>query len=214
MQSAPAPRAESTAVERAIAEVAPVRGDYGGFGASRVEVTSRPESIGTAAAAAAPAPVPAPARIAVAEVAAQADPEPAHLPASSGAENVDALRDHVLNALENADQKTIPAMLEAGEWKVQGNEVVIQVSASPTVVELTINNDAQRMLNQFASTGAGRAIKVKVVGGAAPVAVKPTRVSSGNGTSARARAAQDPVVQRMLDKFGGEIRTVMDQRKG
>jgi chemotaxis receptor (MCP) glutamine deamidase CheD len=71
------------------------------------------------------------------------------------------------------------------------------------------------MLNQFASAGAGRAMKVKVIGGAALVAAKPqARMSSGNATNARARAAQDPVVQRMLDKFGGEIRTVMDQRKG
>jgi DNA polymerase-3 subunit gamma/tau len=218
MHSAASGGAESR-TENAPVPEAPVRGDYGGFAASRVEVTSRPESIGTAAAAVAPAPapIPAPARIAVAEVTAQADraSECAASQSSPRAESVDALREHVLNALENADQKTIPAMLEAGDWKVQGNEVLIQVSASPTVVELTINNDAQRMLNQFASAGAGRAMKVKVIGGAALVAAKPqARMSSGNATSARARAAQDPVVQRMLDKFGGEIRTVMDQRKG
>ncbi|HYH00694.1 MAG TPA: DNA polymerase III subunit gamma/tau [Terriglobales bacterium] len=159
--------------------------------------TTRAESIGSLAAAVAPAPEPV----------AVADPV-----APANSISVEALRDHILNALENADQKTLPSMLEIGEWKIQGNEIVIHVSVSPTVVELTVNNDAQRMLNEFATSANRRPTKVKVIGGAAAVARPQPRSSSG-GTSARARAAQDPIVQRMLDKFGGEIRTVMDQSK-
>jgi hypothetical protein len=33
-----------------------------------------------------------------------------------------------------------------------------------------------------------------------------------DGTSARSRAADDPVVRRMQEKFGAEIRTVIDHR--
>jgi hypothetical protein len=33
-----------------------------------------------------------------------------------------------------------------------------------------------------------------------------------NGGSARGRAAEDPVVRRMQEKFGAEIRTVIDHR--
>ena len=35
---------------------------------------------------------------------------------------------------------------------------------------------------------------------------------TGNGVSARSRALSDPVVQRMQEKFGAEIRTVIDQK--
>lgn len=126
--------------------------------------------------------------------------------------STDALRDEILTRLENEGQKTLPSMLEAGEWKLNGNELVVQVSASPTIVELTVNNDAQRLLNHVASTVAGSALKVRVVGGAAAVP-RPQQRSAAKGTSARARAAQDPIVQKVLETFGGEIRTVMDQRK-
>jgi len=128
--------------------------------------------------------------------------------------SAESLRDAVLNGLENANQKALPSMLEVGEWKLNGAELVVQVTESPTIVELTVTEAAQGMTNQFASAAAGRAIKVKIVGGsAANAAPKPQRAASGNSGSARARAMKDPVVQNMLDKFGAEIRTVVDQKK-
>lgn len=130
------------------------------------------------------------------------------------ADSAEALRDAVLGALENANQRSLPSMLELGGWRLNGAELLVQVTDSPTIVELTVTDSGQRMLNQFASAAAGRPIKVKVVGGstAAASAPNPQRSSAG-GASARARAAQDPVVQHMLEKFGAEIRTVVDQKK-
>jgi hypothetical protein len=59
-------------------------------------------------------------------------------------------------------------------------------------------------------------LKLTLVGGAqphangnAPAAIARPR----NGTSARSRAAEDPIVQRMREKFGAEIRTVIDHRE-
>ncbi len=129
------------------------------------------------------------------------------------ASTADALRDAVLNALENANQKSLPAMLEMGEWKLNGAELLVQVADSPTIIELTVTDAAQRMLNQFASAAAGRAVKVKVLGGANVAAAPKPQRSNAGGVSARARAAQDPIVQHMLEKFGAEIRTVVDQKK-
>jgi hypothetical protein len=34
-----------------------------------------------------------------------------------------------------------------------------------------------------------------------------------NGAGARGRAMADPIVQRMQEKFGAEIRTVIDQKE-
>jgi len=42
--------------------------------------------------------------------------------------------------------------------------------------------------------------------------VSSARPARENGVSARSRAANDPVVQRMQEKFGAEIRTVIDHR--
>jgi hypothetical protein len=38
-----------------------------------------------------------------------------------------------------------------------------------------------------------------------------TRANGGPGV--RTRAAEDPVVKRMMEKFGAEIRTVIDHRE-
>ena len=46
-------------------------------------------------------------------------------------------------------------------------------------------------------------------GNAAPAIARPV----GDGTDAKSRALNDPLVKKMKDKFGGEIRTVIDQRK-
>lgn len=126
----------------------------------------------------------------------------------------DSLREAILIALEDAGQKSLPAMLESGSWKLSGSELSIEVIESPTIVELTVTDSAQLILNQSASAASGRPVKVKVIGGGAAAA--PTSNSqrpNASGSSARARAAQDSIVQKMLDKFGAEIRTVVDQRK-
>lgn len=194
------PRSESETAPRAEVSSAIVSSSQVDFGKP-----SRPESIGSLAAVAT-----APAMTPITVVAPAIVPE---IPEAAASFSVESLREHILNALESADQKSLPSMLESGEWTLNGNEVVIKVAASPTIVELTVTDTAQRMLNQFATAGAARHMKVKVSGGASVVTPTQPRASSNGGTSARARAAQDPIVQRMVEKFTGEIRTVVDQRK-
>ncbi|MGB0049528.1 MAG: hypothetical protein WBP70_18915, partial [Terriglobales bacterium] len=64
-----------------------------------------------------------------------------------------------------------------------------------------------------ASGQAGRPIKVLVEAGGSPQAASAlVRAASVNG-SARSRAEQDPIVQRMKERFGAEIRTVIDYRE-
>ncbi|PYX34598.1 MAG: hypothetical protein DMG81_19715, partial [Acidobacteria bacterium] len=57
----------------------------------------------------------------------------------------------------------------------------------------------------------GRAMKFKVLPGGTAQAAPPRPASSSNG-GGRARAEQDPIVRRMKEKFGAEIRTIIDQR--
>ncbi|MGA9799365.1 MAG: DNA polymerase III subunit gamma/tau [Terriglobales bacterium] len=120
------------------------------------------------------------------------------------------LRDAVLNALSGAGHRILINMLETGEWRVEGNEVVIKVAASATVIEMSLGADAKRLIIATASGALGRPLKLRVVAGG--VAQTETRPVSGNG-GGRGRAEQDPVVRRMKEKFGAEIRTIIDYKE-
>jgi DNA polymerase-3 subunit gamma/tau len=127
----------------------------------------------------------------------------------------------VLQALADGNQRILVSMLEAGEWSVLGNELVIKIAESQTVIDMSLGPDARRLAIASASGVLGRAIKLKVVPGA-PVAApegkrngssSPATGSSATRATGRSRAEQDPVVQRMREKFGAEIRTVIDYRE-
>jgi DNA polymerase III subunit gamma/tau len=114
----------------------------------------------------------------------------------------------VLNAL--ADQRVLVSMLAAGEWKVEGNELVIKVAESATVIDMSLDADTRRVAAAAASGALGRSIKLKVVSGGTRQTPPPREVPNGSG---RARAEQDPIVRRMKEKFGAEIRTIIDYRE-
>jgi len=131
-----------------------------------------------------------------------------------------SLRDAVLNALGN--QPMLVSLLETAAWALEGNSLTAKVAASSAMIEMSFTSDARRIAGAAASGGAGRPIKVQVLPGGTPQAAAPQsgpsarRPSSNGGTpngSARSRAEQDPVVQRMQQKFGAEIRTVIDYRE-
>ena len=177
--------------------------------------TPRMESPGEAVAAkAAPAAISGPAIVmgsAAPAAAFERAPEP--VPSHPSAANVEDVRPAVLNALASAGLTMLSAMLEPGEWKIQGNDLIIRVPASATLIEMSISNEGRRMVIASASGAAGRALKLQVLPGgqAQPITARPSN-SPANGSS-RARAEQEPVVQRLRHKFGAEIRTVIDYRQ-
>ena len=122
----------------------------------------------------------------------------------------DQVRNAVLNAFSESGQRMLISMLEVGEWKIEGNELVIKVASSATVIDMSFSADAKRIMIATASGVLGRPIKAKVVPGGTPQVVKSAPASNGGG---RARAEQDPIVQRMKEKFGAEIRTIIDYKE-
>jgi DNA polymerase III subunit gamma/tau len=135
---------------------------------------------------------------------------------SASQPQIEKLQAAVLQALSDGNQRILVSMLEAGEWSVQGNEVVVKVTESQTVVDMSLGQDARRLAIASASGILGRAVKLKVVPGAAVAAKESKRngsTPSATGPGGRGRAEQDPVVQRMREKFGAEIRTVIDYRE-
>jgi DNA polymerase-3 subunit gamma/tau len=120
------------------------------------------------------------------------------------------LREAVLNALSGAGHRILINMLEGGEWQVEGNEVVIKLATSATVIEMSLGADAKRLMIATASGALGRPMKLRVVPGRVPQTA-PRPVSTNGG--GRGRAEQDPVVRRMKEKFGAEIRTIIDYKE-
>jgi DNA polymerase-3 subunit gamma/tau len=126
----------------------------------------------------------------------------------------DHLRGAVIGALENGGHRTLAYMLDAGEWSLQGNELMVKVSAAPAVVDMAFGAEPKKIASTAASGAAGRPLKLAVVGGAAiNGTARPRPASGASNGGGRNRALQDPVVRRMQDKFGAEIRTIIDHRE-
>src|SRR6478672_7319793 len=121
---------------------------------------------------------------------------------------------HVLAELEKAGHKMLASTLESGSVTLKGNEVVVSIAQSAAVIDLMMSAEPKRLANAAASAALGRPAKVNVVSGV-PAATNGAAavVRPRNGASARSRAAEDPIVQRMREKFGAEIRTVIDHRE-
>jgi DNA polymerase III subunit gamma/tau len=140
--------------------------------------------------------------------------------AAVSAPAIERLRGAVLQALADGNQRILVSMLEAGEWAVEGNEVVIKVSESQTVVDMSLGADGRRLAIASASGVLGRAVKLRIVPSAAVAMAEGksngnTAKSSGTnlGGGGRNRAEQDAVVRRLQEKFGAEIRTVIDYKE-
>jgi DNA polymerase-3 subunit gamma/tau len=154
------------------------------------------------------------------DVTLQVAPPLAHPVAGASAPSIERLQSAVLQALADGNQRILVSMLEAGEWAVEGNEVVIKVSESQTVVEMSLGADAKRLAIASASSILGRAVKLRVVPGA--IVATADGKTNGNaakaggtnsGVGGRSRAEQDAVVRRLQEKFGAEIRTVIDYKE-
>jgi DNA polymerase III subunit gamma/tau len=150
---------------------------------------------------------------AVTEAAVEVSARPERVPEKHPKDNLDgdALREPVLNALAAGGHQMLVSLLEGGEWQIAGNELVVKVASSATVIDMTLGADARRLAIATASGTAGRALKLNVIPGKIAANTVANRPSSNGG--GRSRAEQDPIVRRMKEKFGAEIRTIIDYKE-
>ncbi len=126
--------------------------------------------------------------------------------------SAEGLRNAVLTGLEDAGQHVLAHNLEEGEWSLRGFEVVVKVGMSQVLIDVALGPEPKRIIQAALSNAAKRPMKFKMVSGM-PAASNSAPVSRPtNGAGARSRAMADPIVQRMQEKFGAEIRTVIDQK--
>jgi DNA polymerase III subunit gamma/tau len=124
------------------------------------------------------------------------------------------LQNAVLQALTDGNQRVLVSMLSEGEWSLQANELVIKIAESQTVVDMSLSSEAKRLAIASASGVLGRAVKLRVVPGATVTENKRNRTTRPvAGPGGRGRAEQDPIVRRMQEKFGAQVRTVIDYKE-
>ncbi|MBV9608484.1 MAG: DNA polymerase III subunit gamma/tau [Acidobacteria bacterium] len=131
---------------------------------------------------------------------------PLEISAAAPDADVDDVRNRVLTDLEEGGHRMLASILERGQWVLQDNEVLVKAPTSATTIDMSMTAEAKRIANSAASTATGKTLRVNVVPGPANGdAPAPPRRAGGSS-----RATQHPVVQKMQEKFGAEIRTVID----
>jgi DNA polymerase-3 subunit gamma/tau len=122
----------------------------------------------------------------------------------------------VLAELERTGSENLAATLESGTVVLQENELVVTVAQPASVIPFIMSAAQQQVASAAATAAAGRRLKVNVVSGVVQsngTAAVVSRPRNGAGAGARSRAAEDPIVPRMKEKLGAEIRTVIDHRE-
>jgi DNA polymerase-3 subunit gamma/tau len=152
--------------------------------------------------------------VGVATAVAERTIEPPSEPASEVGD-VDAIRNAILGALEDAGQSMLAHNLEEAEWSIRGLEVSAKVAMSQVLIDIALGAEPKRVVQLALSKVSSKPLRFKMVSGGTAMAAKTNGSSTpraANGAGARSRAMNDPVVQRMQEKFGAEVRTVIDQK--
>jgi DNA polymerase-3 subunit gamma/tau len=129
--------------------------------------------------------------------------------------SLDQLRDAVCAALDSAGHNTAAALLADGNWSRAGDVVQVEVRVKKTMLSLTMNAEAEKIVRS-AAREAGFLKTISVVSavngssengpGAAPAKRPPTG-------SLQAEALAHPLVRQAMELFNGEVRSVLDLRE-
>jgi len=208
--SAPAVQQPLRRTQDAPRSVSPFSADSarkGGYGRSEMSGTSGPRPVPNPTVIMGSA-VPAP----VAASQPQADPEEIPTAATVTQPDIAAqdLGAQIAGEVEGAGHAVAASLLSSGTWSFEGTQPMVKVAASEGGIKLTFGPAPMKVANAAASSALGRPAKLKIISGGQ--ANGPQR---GNGAPraagrSKSRAAQDPIVKRLQEKFGAEIRTVID----
>jgi len=135
-------------------------------------------------------------------------------PIAAGDLTVEVARNAILVALEDMGQNMLAHNLEGGEWSLGGSQVTVKVAMSQVLIDVALGTEPKRVIQAALNKLSHGPLSFAMVSGGAAAAARPqTPARPLNGTGARSRALADPVVLRMQEKFGAEIRTVIDHKE-
>ena len=130
--------------------------------------------------------------------------------ASSG--DTDSIRSLVAHTLSAGGHATAAVLIEDGKWIIEASSVRIEVNAKPTMIRLTFNAAAEKLIRQ-ALTQAGAPTRFMIVPGEG-------QATAGSAPKARAplgaietEARTHPLVVQAQSLFNAEIVSVVDLRE-
>ena len=125
-------------------------------------------------------------------------------------DNTDPIRHAVAQALTVGGHATAAVLLEDGKWTIEGSSVRIEVNAKPTMIRITFNAAAEKLIRQ-ALTQAGAPSRFMIVPGEGLASSGPSKSRAPQG-SIENEARTNPLVVQAQALFNAEIVTVVDLR--
>jgi DNA polymerase-3 subunit gamma/tau len=138
---------------------------------------------------------------------------PPTLPVTAAADlpdDINAIISAVAQALTGGGHSTAAVLLEDGKWTIEGSSVRIEVNAKPTMIRITFNAAAEKLIRQ-ALTQAGAPSRFMIVPGEGLASSGPAKVRAPQG-SIENEARTNPLVIQAQSLFNAEIVTVVDLR--
>ncbi len=134
----------------------------------------------------------------------------AKAPQSAAPPTVDAIRLAVMAALDIAGHASAAQLLGAASWTQDGSSLRIEASMGKKMLSLTVNPAAEKIIRQeLQRLGAPTRFLVVPGEGTGPVATIRSAPLAGSVEEA---ALAHPLVQRAMEIFKAEVRTVVDLR--
>ena len=156
-------------------------------------------------------PLPAPALITAAPAPEPQAPTPEALQsAPTASAGLASLTDAVVKALEADNHSSAAVIIAAGRWSSDGGSVRIEVPAKPTMIRITFNAEAEKIIRREL-VQAGHPSRFAIVPGEGLAPAGTSRASAPAG-SIENEARNHPLVTRALDLFEAEIVSVIDLR--
>ncbi len=121
-----------------------------------------------------------------------------------------SLTDAVVKALEADNHSSAAVIIAAGRWSSDGGSVRIEVPAKPTMIRITFNAEAEKIIRREL-VQAGHPSRFAIVPGEGLAPAGTSRASAPVG-SIENEARNHPLVTRALDLFEAEIVSVIDLR--
>ena len=116
----------------------------------------------------------------------------------------------VSTAVESAGHPMAANLLSGGRWFFEGSQPSVQVVASDFTVNMTLGAEPLKAANAAASQALGRPAKLKISGGGEANGTPNTKSPARKPGASTSRVAEDPIVRKIQETFGAEIRTVID----
>jgi len=154
-----------------------------------------------------PIPQPKPGPEIVPSLAAQAEDQSVSAETNNA---TDPIRNAVVEALTQGGHATAATILDDGKWTLEPSSVRIEVGAKATMIRITFNAAAEKLIRQ-ALTATGAPSRFLIVPGEASTS-GPAKVRIPLG-SIENEARSNPLVLQAQSLFNAEIVTVVDLRE-